>query len=325
MDILPNEAREKVEQMRLRREELSALYVSSFEGEQAVRIEIFKVKARIAELQKPRAVGGGGLDAEDIRVQTEQKRLDRASADLDRLLAARAPRDAESTLLGRLLQNIEAAIAKRPSGTIGAMVEIEVPSFKGNILDAIEGRRRRLRELEADLQRTRCAPHPSSIVKAAMRREIEALATQGAPDMSGAVENAAPISFPTQTNQVQIFNAAPGTIGFTEPQPNTIALLAWLFEAEIVQKLDTLIDECADDDEALMAEQRRERETEIERDMLATAREEIALIDHAQKQGLSVDHRLDVSVLALLGIEWAPASPPAPREDDGQADVVRHV
>ncbi|WFU36490.1 hypothetical protein QA635_19560 [Bradyrhizobium brasilense] len=324
LNVLPPAAREKVEGIKLRREELGALYRESFASEQATRAEIFQIEARIRGLQKPRGDGGPDLDSDDFRVVTEQKRLDRARADLNRLLAAREPREAESTLLGRLLQNIEAAIAARPAGTIGAMVEIDVPAVK-DVLGAVEAKRRRLRELESDLARCRHAPHPSADRKRAMIAQVEALAEQGRPDVTGSIEHAEPIGFPAQSRQVEIHNVpGGGAIGFSE-QPNSIGLIAWLFKDALIAALDREIDEAADDGEALTIEQRRERETEILRDMLATAREEVMLVDRAEKQGQHVAHRADIDPLALLQIAWIAAPPAVPQEGAGEAGLVRTV
>ncbi|WFU34071.1 hypothetical protein QA635_06425 [Bradyrhizobium brasilense] len=325
MDILPNEAREKVEQMRLRREEFSALYRASFEDEQATRISIVKIEQHIAQLQKPRSMGGYGCDDNSQQVVVERRKLDRARGDLDRLLAAREPRDAENTLLGRLLQNTEAAVRARPNGTVAQMIEIEVPPIKGNILDRIEDRRRRGRELQADLARCRAAPWPSSIAKARMREQIEALAESGRPDAIGAVEHNEPIAFQAQSRQVEIHNVpGGGAIGFSE-QPNSIGLIAWLFKDALIAALDREIDEAADDGEALTIEQRREREAEILADLLAVEREEVMLVDRAEKQGQHVAHRAGTDPLALLSIEWVPAAPPAAPEGAGEAGLVRHA
>jgi hypothetical protein len=51
---------------------------------------------------------------------------------------------------------------------------------ENGILDAIENRRRRVRELRADLHRIESAPFPSSHAKAQMRAQIGQLAQAGA-------------------------------------------------------------------------------------------------------------------------------------------------
>lgn len=325
LEALPPAAREKVADLKRRHEELALLYRASFAEEQATRIEIFKIEARIGNLEKPRAAGGGGLDATDIRVITEQKRLDQMRRDLSRLLAVQEPRTAESQRIGALLRNIEAAIAARPAGTVARMVEADPPPVKGDLTTAIEARRRRLRELESDLNRVRCAPWPSALAKQKMRAQIEALAETGRPDATGCIEHASAISFRSQTSQVQIFNAtSPGTIGFTE-QTDTLALFAWLHRDALINALSAELDAVADDAEALDPKARAEKEAEVLADILATERAECALIELAKSQNLSIAHRANVDPLALLQIEWGAAPVPAAREDEGQFGIVHHV
>jgi hypothetical protein len=57
-----------------------------------------------------------------------------------------------------------------------------------SITDGIERLRRRERELKSDLHRIRSATFPSSLAKAKVRAEIEALAVRGAPSVSDVVE-----------------------------------------------------------------------------------------------------------------------------------------
>ncbi|WP_136626479.1 hypothetical protein [Bradyrhizobium macuxiense] len=322
--VLPPAAHERVEGMKLRLEELTLLYRNAFAEEQAVRLEVLKIEARIAELQRPRGQGGADLDSNDFRVVSERARLDRARGDLNRLLAAQEPRNAESQRIGELLRNIDAAIAARPTGTVGRMVEVEPPPVKGgDVLGAIEARRRRLRELQADLQRTRCAPYPSVDRKRAMIEQVETLAERGRPDATSSIEYAEDVRWPLATHRVDVHNSA-GAVGFAQ-MPDTLALFAWLFRDRLIEQLDREIDECADDDAALNAKARAEQEMKVLADILATEREECALIDLAKKQGLPINHRADINPLALLQIEWVLAPPPIPREDEGLAGVVRHV
>ncbi|WP_316399270.1 hypothetical protein [Bradyrhizobium sp. 33ap4] len=105
------------------------------------------------------------------------------------------------------------------------MVETEVPSFKGDLTTAIEARRRRLRELQSDLQRTRCAPWPSPDRKQAMIAQVEALAEAGRPDVNGSVAYAEDVRWPLATHRVDVHNSAPGAVGFVQ-MPDTLIELA---------------------------------------------------------------------------------------------------
>ncbi|UPK31873.1 hypothetical protein IVB18_05335 [Bradyrhizobium sp. 186] len=325
LDVLPLPAREKVAVLQRRRAELVTLYRSHFEEEQALRIEIFKHEARIKELQKPRGEGGYNLDSDAPQVVAEQKKLDHKRADLDRVLAVKEARSLEGKRVGDLLRNIEVAIAARPAGTVGKMVEIEPPPFKGNIVDTIAGKQRRGRELLADLDRCRHAPRPAAVRKAAMIAQVEALAEQGRPDAASSIEHGEPIAWPLERFQCDIFNgAAPGAIAFGQ-LTDVVAFIAWLFKDQLIERLRAELDAVADDDAALSDQERREREAQILADLLALEREEVLLIERARSQGLPADFRPDCSVLALLSITWVAAPPPEPREGAGEAGIVRHV
>ncbi|MCK1669670.1 hypothetical protein [Bradyrhizobium sp. 153] len=324
LEVLPAEAREKVADLQRRRADVTTLYRSAFEDEQMLRAEIFKHEARIAELMEPRGRGGFGLGSDDMRVTTEQAKLDQKRSDLARLLATKEARGTESQRLGTLLRNIEQMITARPAGTVGRMIEIERPSFKGDLIDAIERRRARARELRADEARARCAPRPSAVRKAAMVAQVEALAEQGRPDAASSIEHGEPIEWPLANWQFEVHNVAPGAVAFgrlIDPK----ALIAWLFKDQLIDRLSVEIDECADDEAALGDEERRERITQILADLLFVEREECALIEIAKQQGLPADYRDDCDARAILQIEWAAAPPPEPRADAGEAGIVRHI
>lgn len=321
---LPSPAREKVADLQRRRADVTTLYRSAFDDEQILRAEIFKHGARIAELMEPRGQGGFGLGSDDMRVTTEQARLDQKRNDLARLLTTKEARGAEGQRLGDLLRNVEQAIATRPPGTVGKMVDGETPTFKGDVLNAVENRRRRLRELESDLNRVRCAPHPSAVRKAAMIDQVKALAERGRPDAAASIEHGALISWPLASHRFDVHNAGPGAVSFGQ-LVDIVAFAAWWDREGLIERLCAELDAVADDAAALSDQQRREQEAQISADILALEREEVLLIERARSQGLPADFRPDCSVLALLSITWVPAPPPEPREGDGQAGVVRHI
>ena len=100
----------------------------------------------------------------------------------------------------------------RPHGTaLQAFVGPEPKLVKGEngLLDAIENRRRRVRELRADLNRISFSPHPSGFCKQKMREQVEALALRGAPDCSILVEHGGEITWPSLTLTAMVHNATP--------------------------------------------------------------------------------------------------------------------
>jgi hypothetical protein len=62
------------------------------------------------------------------------------------------------------------------------------------------------------------------------------------------------------------------------------------------------IDQLSDDAHALMPEQRKERRQQILTDTLATEREEEALIELGEAQGIVVRRRSNADVRAVLGL-----------------------
>jgi hypothetical protein len=323
-EVLPSEAREKYRVLEQKRDDAGILVRAIVEDQQQLRLDVLRHQNRIKELQTPRGAGGFGLGDDAPQVAQERRMLDGKVAEQRRLMALSEVRGATFQNAGRLIRNIEQAVAARPAGCIGQMVKVDPPTFKGDILNAIEGRRRRGRELKADLHRVRSAPWPSSIAKEKMRERIEQLAESGAPRADQAIEHDAPISFPTQTHQVRVFNADPSAVGFAE-LPDTLGLFAWLYRDALIAALDREIDEVADDPNALTGEQRRKTEADILADLLAVEREECALIDLAKSQHLPADYRADCDARAILGIEWVAAPPPIAREDEGQAGIIRRV
>lgn len=323
-EVLPPEALEKFRALELKSDEAHVLLRAAIEGQQELRLDIQRHQNRIKELKIPRGEGGYNLDDSSPQVVAEQQKLDRKLADQRRLNAVYEARGAIWEVTSGLIRNIEQAVAARPGGCVGKMVPLDAPTFKGSVLDAVEGRRRRGRELLADLHRVRSSPWPSSIAKQGMRDRVEQLANSGRPFVECAVEHNEQIPFPTQTHQVRILNGDPSLIGFVE-LPDTLALLTWLHRDALIEALDREIDTVADDPNAMTDEQRRAAEMQIHADLLAVEGEECALIEIAQAQGLPADYRIDCDPRAILGFEWVAAPAPVPGEGDGQAGIIRRI
>lgn len=324
LEVLPPGAREKVATFQARREDITLLSRADFENEQMLRAEIFRHEARITELRRPRGEGGFGLDDSAPQIIAEQRKLDQKRGDLGRLLATKEARAAEGRRLGELLRNIEDTIRARPAGTVGTMINVEVPAFRGNVLDGIENRRRRLRELRADLARIRHAPHPSAVRKAAMIAQVDGWAQQGRPDAAASIEHGEPITWPLASHRFDVYNVGPGAVAFGE-FVDLVAFMAWWDREGMIERLSVELDAAADDAAALGDQERREREQQVLADILSTEFEECRLVAHAQSQGLPAEYRADCDPRAVLGIEWTSAPPPEPREGAGNFGVIRHI
>lgn len=134
-----------------------------------------------------------------------------------------------------------------------------------SILDTIEDRRRRLRELEAGRRAVEAAPVPSSVASARMREQIEAIARRGEPDVGRLIEGPSEIEFARRYEQVVVQGAGVGGVS----APDAFSLLTWLLRDQLIARLDAAIKEQSDDRHALTDEQRAERFAQIEADALA--------------------------------------------------------
>ena len=190
---------------------------------------------------------------------------------------------------------------------------------ENGVLDAIENRRRRGRELKADLHRIASAPFPSSHAKQRMRGQIEAAAMQAAPDV---IEHDGSIIWQTRRVTVDVFNAEPGAIVFVEIP---VALDPWVRRDELIAALDREIASEADDNAALTHEARQQREAEVMTDLLSVERDEAALVWQAQAQGLPVEHRADCSPLAILQVQLitTPRADASPETSPGYSWPMR--
>src|SRR5262249_46406491 len=160
---------------------------------------------------------------------------------------------------------------------------------------AVERYRHRLRELSADLHRTRSSPWPSGVAKAAARVQINALADAAAPDVDRCIEHGLPISFATTALTAMVRGTDKPGIASTETV-DVLGLLYWVMRDQIIAKIEREIDAAADDKAALSPEDRERLEAQIMADTLIIERAECSVIWHAEARGDVIDFRRDTSL-----------------------------
>ena len=324
IDALPEVAAAKLRGLRQGADDAGALARSVFEAREEARRSRMEIQARIALLTKARSVGGHSLREDDPTVVAEQKKLDKASAEFKRLEELSDTRHSQRSNLQRLVDSIEQWLLS--GGQPGGMVLYEgaAPVLKKGeaITDAIEGRRRRLRELAADQHRVRSAPYPSALAKAKMRAQINDLADRGCPQVLGLIEDGTPITFSTTQVPALVYNSTPGAV-VAPIIPDCLALAAWLHRDALLKALDKEIADCADDAAALTDEQRQTALAQIAGDTLAVERDEVGLIEVAASQGINVGYRPDTSPLAVLGLTLVTAPAAAPDTSSGWVREIR--
>ena len=254
----------------------------------------------------------------DARVIAAIKALEKTTAEAARISELREVRSAAWSAASLTLSNVETWLRiGRPHGT--TLEQFDGPQQTLNkgedVVSAIERHRRRNRELQADLHRIRSAPYPASFAKRRLREQVEQLAQRGAPVVSGVIEHGDKLQFRWELLRVQMHNIpkAPAAIGYAEVI-DPIALVAWLLKDAVIKRLDAAIDAESDDDAALSHEAREKAEAEALSDILANDRSESFFLALAQSQGMQIEHRSDISPLALLGLRLitAPRAVPSP-------------
>jgi hypothetical protein len=267
--------------------------------------DLFPEKQRHERRLKLITGPGYSLDKDAIQVKLAQADLDRCTETIARLKTVEKERSARWHAAAQTERIVEDWLGSGvPRGcTIVDHEPIDAAALlKKNetLIDAVERVRRRGREIAADLNRVRTAPHPSADRKLAMRQQVDALAELAAPHVSASIAIGSPIEFPTENVRVDVHNA-PGAVGFTDV-PNALGLLCWLHRDALISKLDSEIDAEADDAIALNDADRAKQEAVILGDIVSNDRDECALIELGAKQGIVIEHRADVSPLALLGL-----------------------
>lgn len=321
VELLPPSRRPLLVALRQRGEDAMNLARPLHDQLDDLRPDRHRLNASIAELKKPRGLGGPGLDDEHASVVDARQKLSRVEAEMVRLNELLEVRRARAQSAAALVMNVESWLRNgRPSGTVLVeATEIETKSIirRGETAgSALERLRHRLRELDADRHRVESAPLPSALAKVKMRGEIAQLAERGAPDVGALVEVGHAISWPMTVQRLGLA-AVVGKSGdrivgdAMDEVTDTMALVAWLHRDALVARLEAEIDAIADDSAALSPEDRERKLAEIAQDRLVTERHEAALVRGMQGDGLPVEHRADADPRAVLGVEAVVAQPAA--------------
>jgi hypothetical protein len=301
---LPPAAADRLRQLQQHVSDLRALCPSFEERNSGTNARI-DAENRLKRLIARAAEGGFSLRDDDPTVVTERQRVDTLTAEAARVNELYATRAAAWQAASGVLGNVMAWLRDggMPAGTMLESLEIEAPKLlKGEgALDGIERLRRRVRELRADLRRIQSAPFPSAHARARMHEQVEALAQRGAPDISSLIEHDGAIAWPTLRLRSMVIGG-PEALAFGEVI-DTVGLFAWMHRDALIARLDAEVASSADDGAALSPEARETAAAEVQADLLAVERDESALVWQALAQGLPVEHRADVSPLALLGLQ----------------------
>lgn len=247
---------------------------------------------------------GGGEPAPSAPLMQAERELAAAEAEVARHLARQGEANEASEGPRACLHQLQRWLDKQRgralpafTGTVGAPVQ-----RRGETLaQAVERVRGEIAERRADLHRIASAPLTSAEAKAAIRREVEALAEAGAPDV-GRVLEGQPIRWPSFRELRHLGSNGPIYGESGDPQAvDARALMAWLMKGLLLTRLEAEVDAIADDKAALSTVQRRTEDARVRAELLALERAEEALIEDAPPE-LRIWRRAEADPRAVLGL-----------------------
>jgi hypothetical protein len=285
--------------------------IPSFEAIREVQLEKFSHANRISELMKPKGEGGPGLSEDAPQIATVRKQMQRAEQEFARLSELKEVRTARWNSVGSLARNVSDWLLQGgvSHGCVIEAVEIEEPKLLKNegLLDGVARLQRRTREVKADIHRVRSACYTETEALALVNATVENWGSNGI-DTSATIEHLSQPTIPTKTVQAMVHNVpgAPAAVCFVEV-PDVAAIFSTVLKNQFIAWLAADVGRNADPKGALSHEARQQQEAELMGDLLAIERDECALVWQAQAQGLPVEHRADISPLALLGLRLVTA------------------
>jgi hypothetical protein len=132
-------------------------------------------------------------------------------------------------------------------------------------------------------------------MKQAWREQCRAMAARGTPRVRALLEGGA-VEFAT-TRLPRTNNP------FFQHIPDGAALIAYLFESELMRKVEELIDFNADDSNAMPAEDQQAALANLDAEIMQLRREEAALVESIVADGGEAFHFPDAPIEAVLDIE----------------------
>jgi hypothetical protein len=202
------------------------------------------------------------------------------------------------------------------------------------VVDAVSRLRSRIAELKDNIETVEKAPTASETKKARIAEEVRKVAQRGEPRILGD----GTVSWPLKERRMALVaeavlpQPAPPEKPIKHPVPrevwqkimagqeeetpgpavarvtgfaggmedNALSFIAWLFEPQIVERLQTLV---VDVDGAISPQQRATRLADLAAELLQSERMEISLIEEAAGKGLGLDYRPDTDARALLQVQ----------------------
>lgn len=299
-DRLPEQAAEKLRQLRGEAADLVALHLLPYRQAQERRDLLASVETRIIELTQRTK-----LPSQHPLVAAERKRADKLRkeiADLNMQADVRRERSAPAMQLVKSLEQYVESLGRR-TVTMGPTQNPPKLGKNETVWSAVNDIRTRIEKIRAEMRATIHAPIPSTEAKQLCRQYVAALAERGTVDVLPVIEGR---RYPTLPTDLDLPTMTP------TPPVDTVGLMAFLFKDGFIAALEREVDANSDDQSALTSVERTERLGHLAREMLAAERIEEALIVYGAENHMPVERRPDADPRAVLGLD---DSAPAPRPD----------
>jgi hypothetical protein len=297
---LPEAAQRILRDLADEADEMNVLSHAQHLRREEIRDAQARAAAKIYELEHPISSYRGNSAA---AIEDQKGIIGACKADLDRL----GQRIETDGVFHRLIESARDLVRRVDRDKPITAYSGSAPQLRKNetAAEAVEARRRRLRELQADFSRTEVAPKLSADMKSQEIARIEALAKQGTPSAFATIERGEAIIWPTTT--AELIDHSGGV-----SVPDFLAIIAHLHRDAMIAAVSREIDLMADDANALSDADRAKALIQIKRDMLAVEREEVSFVHAANSQGANLLYRPETDSRALLGLG---DDMPAPRRD----------
>ncbi len=161
--------------------------------------------------------------------------------------------------------------------------------------EGVERLRRTVADMRAEIAKVGALPRSMSDIKKHIADEVDALAEEGRPGMSGVVNGFGHVDWPeTRT-----------TAGFVH---KTLAIMAWLDPAALRARLEAEVAALTSQD-GPTAEERAKVVADLDQRCVVAEREEEALLEKMEARGFNVVRRGDMDLRAALALaDTAPVS-----------------
>lgn len=304
---LPKAAAEKLAKLQKIRDEARKLFLS-YGGEIAgLDRELAAPERDLIEIELRFNINRTNREAREKRLApNDRARLDHVRQKVKTIRAEKAEIFARRDAHGERQQGAAALIRSVEDYVVMAKAPLEsAPEPKFAKSTTLEAALKKILDLQADLHAVRSAALPAKDAKAVIDKFVDDLAEEGLPDTGPSLDHAEPPRFPERYRDVEHYGTDAAMI-LRVPYNPLWPALAWLDADRLKKRLCEEIDLCANDAEAISAEDKRKREAEL-KDQILEAERAAAAIAWAMDEPWRLPSDLDVR--ALIGVSGpAPAA-----------------